>query len=83
MPSLDEVLGHLRVVRRRLTAQPRVDAVSPTTLDREADHLLDALVALVVVEGHDLAVAVDAQGELREVVRADREAVEVAPRTGR
>ncbi len=60
--ELDEVLGHVRVVRRRLTAQPRVDPVSPAALDREPDHLLHPVVALVVVEGDDLAVAIDAQG---------------------
>jgi hypothetical protein len=38
--------------------------------------LLHALVALVVVERDRRAVAVDAQRELREIVRADREAVE-------
>jgi len=35
----------------------------PTSVHREADHLLDALIALVLVERDDLAVTVDAQGE--------------------
>src|SRR6202008_3055014 len=42
----------------------------------QANHLLDALVAFVVVEGHDLAVAVDAESELSQVVGADGKAVE-------
>ena len=50
--------------------------IAPATLDGQADHLLHALVALVVVEGDDLAVAIDAEGELGQVVGADREAVE-------
>ena len=53
-----------------------MDAVSAATFDGEADHLLDALVPLVIVEGDDAAVAVDPEGELSEIVRADREAVE-------
>ena len=53
-----------------------MDAVSAAALDGEADHLLDALVPLVIVEGDDRAVAIDAEGELGEIVRADREAVE-------
>ena len=59
--ELDQVLGHVGIVRRRLAAEPRVDAVAPAALDGQPDHLLDALVALVVVEGDDLAVAVDAR----------------------
>ena len=64
------------IVRRRLAAEPGVDAVAPAAFDRPADHLLDPGVALVVVEGHHGAVAVHPEGELGEVVRADREAVE-------
>ena len=41
-----------------------------------ADHRLDAGVALVEVEGDHLRIAIDAERELRQVVRADREAVE-------
>ena len=74
--DLDEELRHVRVVRRRLAAESRVDAVAAAPLDGQPDHLLDAGVALVVVEGDELAVAVHAEGELGEVVRADREPVE-------
>ena len=46
------------------------------SLDGLANHLFHAVVALFVVERHDLAVTVNAEAELREVVRADRVAVE-------
>ena len=47
-----------------------------SALDRHLQHLQHARVALVEVEGHDLAVPIDAERELRQVVGADREAVE-------
>ena len=72
----DQELGHVRVVRRRLSAQARVDPVAPAALHCQANHFLDTLVAFVVVERHDLAVTIDAESELGEVVGADREAVE-------
>ena len=50
--------------------------VAGAALDRQPDHLLDARVALIEVEGDDVGVAVDAERELGEVVGADREAVE-------
>ena len=57
--------------------------VALRALDGQADHLLDALVALVEIEGDDLGIAIDAQGELRQVVRADGEAVEELGERGR
>ena len=61
MPTRTKVLGHVRVVRRRLSAQPGVDSVAAAALHRQANHLLHALVAFVVVKGHDLAVTIDAR----------------------
>ena len=54
-----------------------MNLVTAATFNGEPDHHLHALVTFVVVEGHDLAVAVDAQGELREVVGTNRESVKV------
>ena len=75
-PELDEVGGHVGIVRGRLTTETAVDAVAAATLDGEPDHLLDALVPLVVVEGDDARCRGRPPGQLGEIVRADREAVE-------
>jgi len=53
-----------------------VPAIAPAALDREPDHLLDACVALIVVESDQLRVAPDADRELHEIIGSDREAVE-------
>ena len=45
-----------------------MDTVASTSFDRETDHFHDPFVALLVVEGHDLAVSIDAQGQLSEVI---------------
>ncbi len=74
--ELDQVLRDLEVVRGRLAADAGVAAVALGALDRLLEEGEHAGVALVEVEGHHLAVAVDAERELGEVVGADREAVE-------
>ena len=44
--------------------------------DRQPQHLEHAGIALVEIEGDDLGIAIDAQGELRQIVGSDGEAVE-------
>ena len=75
MPTRTKVLGHVRVDRRRLSAQPGVDSVrrQPSTAKRTSPA---AIGAFVVVKGHDLAVTIDAESELGEVIGTDGEAVE-------
>ena len=76
MPTRTKNSAHVRVIRRRLSTQPRVDSVAPAALHCQADHLLHALVAFVVVERHNLAVTIDAESEgvdwARHRARRDR-----------
>ena len=53
------------------------------SLDDHRDHGFDAGVAFVEDMGEELGIAVDAERELRQVVRADREAVEDLAELGR
>jgi hypothetical protein len=70
-------LGQVGVVRRALTADAHVLAEPVRRLDRHRQQQLDRRIALVEGMCHQAGVAVEAQGELGKVVRADREAVEV------
>ena len=54
-----------------------MDLIAATPFDGQSDHLLDSVVALVVVERHNFAVAIDPEGELGEVIGSDREAVKI------
>ena len=64
------------MVRGALAADADVLAVLAAGADRHRQHGLHRGVALVEGLGHQAGIAVEPQGELREVVRADREAVE-------
>ena len=77
-PLLDQPLRKVGMVRRTLSADAAIAAVAPARVDRHCEHRLDRLVALVE-RGRDrpAGVAVHAQCQLRQVVRTDREAVEV------
>ena len=55
------MLRHFRVVRRGLTANVRMAMVAACALDGLANHLLDARIAFVEVEGHDVRIAIDAE----------------------
>jgi Transposase domain (DUF772) len=65
----------LRIIRRRLATDPDMAMVALGAGDREPQHFEHTGVALVEVEGDDFRVAVDAQSQLRQIVRADREPV--------
>jgi hypothetical protein len=51
-------------------------AVAPSSFDRLSQERKHAWIALVEVERDHPAVAIDSKGQLGEVVRADREAIE-------
>jgi hypothetical protein len=77
MPSF-QPLGEVRVVAGALAADADVLALRTAGLDGQVDQRLDGRVALVEVLRQQLQarVAVQAQGELGQVVGADGEAVE-------
>ena len=76
-PEPGEELRNLRIIRRRLAADPDVTMVALGAGYGEAQHFEHAGVAFIEIEGDDLGIAVDSQGQLRQVVGADRKAVEL------
>ena len=68
--------GDAGIVGRRLAANSDMPAVAVRPGHRQAQHFHDPGIALVEIERDELGVAIDAQDELCQVVRADREAVE-------
>ena len=75
-PELGEKVRDLRIIRRRLAADPDMAMVALGAGHREPQHFEHAGVALIEIKGDDLGIAVDPQGQLRQVVGADRKAVE-------
>src|SRR5688572_28606815 len=73
--AFDEKFRKLRVVARRLPAQPDLPSEPPGVLDRLRDEPLDRRVAFVEDVRDDGRVAIHAEGQLGQVVRPDREAV--------
>ena len=61
----------------------RVAPIALRALDGQADHRLDAFVALIEIEGDDFGIAVDAERELGEIVGADGEIRRNVSRTRR
>ena len=76
MPSPARKRAISGIVRRRLAADADMAAVALRAGDRQPQHLQHARIALVEIEGDDLGIAIDAERELGQVVRADREPVE-------
>src|SRR5690606_34743786 len=74
--GLREKTRELRVVARRLAAQADLAPLFVRALDHELDEPLHAGIRLVEERREDFRVAIDAERELREVVRADRKSVE-------
>src|SRR5680860_774749 len=72
----DEMLGEVGKVRRCLAAKRRRDARGATRLDDPLDRVEHGWVAFVEQLRARFRVAVDAEHQLREVVRADRYAVD-------
>ena len=75
-PEPGQELRDLGIVGRRLAADPDMTMVALGAGDGEPQHFEHAGIALVEIEGDDLGIAIDAQGQLRQIVGADREAVE-------
>ena len=75
-PLLDEELRELGVVARGLAADADLAPVRAAVAITCAIIVFTAGISLVEDVRDDLRVAIDAQDELRQVVRADREAVE-------
>ena len=74
--ELGQEAGDFRIVRRRLAAYADLASVPLGAADGQAQHLQHAGIALVEIERDDVGIAVDAERELGQVVRADRESVE-------
>jgi len=73
---LDQELRELRVVARSLATDADLATLGSAGGDDLGDHLFHGRVALVEDGGNDLTVAVNAEDELRQIVRADAEAIE-------
>src|SRR5207248_3221063 len=73
---LHQPAGKVWVVRRSLAANSHVLALLAAGADRHDEHRLHGGIALVEGLGDEARVAVEAERELREVIRADREAIE-------
>mmetsp|Transcript_44166 Transcript_44166/g.136882 ORF Transcript_44166/g.136882 Transcript_44166/m.136882 type:complete len:534 (-) Transcript_44166:737-2338(-) len=74
---LHEPLGQVRVVGGALAADAHVLALGLGRLDQGLQTLHHGRVALVEVLRHESGVAVQAQGQLREIVAANGEAIKV------
>ena len=74
---VQQPVGEVGVVAGSLAADSYVLPAGPAGLDRAADQELDGGVALVEAGGDQAGVAIQTQGELGQVVGADREPVEV------
>ena len=64
------------MVARGLTTETDLPPTALRRADRQGDHRLHAGVAFIEQIGHKGRIAIEAQGELGEVVGADREAIE-------
>src|SRR5262249_29827272 len=74
---LDQPLSEIGVIRRPLPADPGVLARLAASSDCHSEHRLHRIVALVETRRDGATrVAIDRERELREIVGADREAVE-------
>ena len=76
MPHATRNSANSGMIARRLAAQPDLGAGLVGLADDALDHPLHRLVLLVEQLGQLLRIAIDAERELREVIAADREAVE-------
>ena len=76
MPQSTRKAANSGMIARRLTAKTDLRARLARLGDDVADHPLDRLVLLVELRCEFRRVAVDAQGELRQVVRANGESIE-------
>lgn len=66
----------LGVVARSLPADAHLDARGASFGDRLRDHLLHRFVAFVEHARQEIGIAVHPENQLREVIQADRKAVE-------
>ena len=64
------------MVARGLTTETDLAATPLRRADRQGDHRLHAGVAFIEEISHQSRIAIEAQGELGEVIGADREAIE-------
>ena len=64
------------MVARGLTTETDLAATPLRRADRQGDHRLHTGVAFIEEIGHEGRIAIEAQGELGEVIGADREAIE-------
>ena len=72
---LDQELGELGIIARGLTADADLAILGARGCDDAGDHLFHSGVSFVENLGHDFAVAIDTENELRQVIRADAEAI--------
>ena len=73
---LDQELRELGIIARRLAADADLAVFCARGCDHVGDHLFHCGISFVENLGHDFAVAIDTEDELRQIVRADGESVE-------
>mmetsp|Transcript_82393 Transcript_82393/g.148665 ORF Transcript_82393/g.148665 Transcript_82393/m.148665 type:complete len:529 (-) Transcript_82393:1212-2798(-) len=74
---IHQPLGQVWVVRRTLAADANVLALLLGSLDQDLQALHHCWIPLIEVLGHQARVTVQAEGQLSQIVAANREAVEV------
>ncbi len=74
--NFHQKFSHLGIVRRRLSADTGVAAVTFCSLHRQANHLFHSRIAFIEIEGDDFRIAIHAERQLGQVIGADGESVE-------